>query len=341
MDINIDPELIEHRIYSGEKIPEELRSDVTYGVRAKALATELYGIGVVSFDRIQEIICSITNGIMNISAGAIYGFCRKLSLQAKASLDQIEQHILNGSVAYTDATVITTNGKQCYVRNVSSLDAVRYYAMEKKNLKELSSLRILTKFAGVFIHDHETSLYHFGLDHGECNAHLLRYLLKNTEDCSSTWSLKLIDLLYEMKTCRDEAAVSGESSFSAQEIERYTKRYQEIIELGRKENLTTRPKWAKQEENALLNRLEKYRDNYLLFLKRFDVAFTNNISERDLRKCKNRQKVSGGFRNMDGCKMFADILSVIETAKRMKTSAFDTIVSLFQSPVPVFSFSKG
>lgn len=42
-------------------------------------------------------------------------------------------------------------------------------------------------------------------------------------------------------------------------------------------------KYAKQEE-ALLNRLEKYRENHLLFIKRSEVPFDNNISERDLRK---------------------------------------------------------
>ena len=46
-------------------------------------------------------------------------------------------------------------------------------------------------------------------------------------------------------------------------------------------------KYAKQEE-ALLNRLEKYRENHLLFIKRSEVPFDNNISERDLRKVKNR-----------------------------------------------------
>lgn len=53
-------------------------------------------------------------------------------------------------------------------------------------------------------------------------------------------------------------------------------------------------KYAKQEE-ALLNRLEKYRENHLLFIKRSEVPFDNNISERDLRKVKNRQKMAGGF----------------------------------------------
>jgi len=54
-------------------------------------------------------------------------------------------------------------------------------------------------------------------------------------------------------------------------------------------------KYAKQEEKALLNRLEKYKENHLLFLQNFKVGFDNNICERDLRKCKNRQKIAGGF----------------------------------------------
>ena len=31
----------------------------------------------------------------------------------------------------------------------------------------------------ILVHDHETSLYSYGLDHAECNVHLLRYLIKN------------------------------------------------------------------------------------------------------------------------------------------------------------------
>ena len=86
---------------------------------------------------------------------------------------------------------------------------------------------------------------------------------------------------------------------------------------------------------------EKYKGNHLLFLKNFDVAFSNNISERDLRKCKNRQKLIGGFRSTDGATLFADILSVVETAKRLKKNVFDTILGLFRSSVPAFDFAKG
>lgn len=338
LDVQIGVEVVEYRIYKdapASTIPNS-DSEVFYGARVKALAAELYGVGVVSVKRIQEIISGITNGILNISTGAIYGFFRKLSERAAPSLRQIETCILNGTSAYTDATVVTVNGKQAYIRNVSNASAVRYYAMERKNLENLNAIPLLARFAGVFVHDHETSLYHYGTGHGECNVHLLRYLLKNTEDCGNTWSGKLSELLYEMKKMR-ETAVPG--VLTEAEIAEFIHRYDEIIQLGRVENLTTKPKWAKKDEAALLNRLEKYRDNHLLFLKRVDVAFSNNMSERDLRKCKNRQKVAGGFRNLDGCTMFANILSLIETAKRQNRNVLDTILAVFQSSTPVFQFS--
>ena len=75
----------------------------------------------------------------------------------------------------------------------------------------------------------------------------------------------------------------------------------------------------------LLNRLEKYKANHLLFLHDFAVSFDNNMSERDLRKCKSRQEMSGGFRTQAGSSMYCDILSVIETAKRCHINPFDVI----------------
>ena len=81
------------------------------------------------------------------------------------------------------------------------------------------------------------------------------------------------------------------------------------------------------------NRLEKYKENHLLFLKNFDAAFSNNMSERDLRKCKNRQKMIGGFRTNDGLTMFADLPSVVETARRHGKLALETLIAIAESAV--------
>ena len=63
-----------------------------------------------------------------------------------------------------------------------------YFSSESKNLEMLGSFKIFKEFSGEFTHDHETALYHFGTEHGECNVHLERYLLKNTKGTGNVWS---------------------------------------------------------------------------------------------------------------------------------------------------------
>ena len=263
IDINVETQITEYRIYEEAEASEMPCGDVFYGPHIKALTVELYGIGVVSFKRIQDIIWSITRKMINIAAGTLYGFCRKFASRGKRSLDQIEEQLLDGTVAYTDATVVTINGKQGYIRNISNNSAVRYYAMAKKDLETLRKIELLAKFAGILMHDHETALYHFGIEHAECNSHLLRYLLKNSEDSTNSWSAQLSELLTEMKENREKAITAGRRFFSDEELEDYYLRYGKILSTGHVENRSTSPKWAKQEEAALLNRLEKYRDNHL------------------------------------------------------------------------------
>jgi len=62
----------------------------------------------------------------------------------------------------------------------------------------------------------------------------------------------------------------------------------------------------------------------------FNVPFDNNMSERDLRKCKNRQKMSGGFRTETGKEIYCSLLTITETCKRQGKdliNAFKTILS--------------
>ena len=79
------------------------------------------------------------------------------------------------------------------------------------------------------------------------------------------------------------------------------------------------------EELALLNRMEKYSVNHLLLLHRFNVPFDNNMSEHDLRKCKNRQKLSGGFGIAQGRNMACLIICFVEICKRRSLNVFLSI----------------
>lgn len=316
-------------------IPDEYRADVSYGTTIKAIAAFLYSEGVVSNDRIATFINSLSGDTLDISTGSIYHFCRKFSEACAAVRPQIEEELLNAEKICTDATVIRRNGKQEYIRNFSTEDCVLYYGTEKKDIETLEKLRIFQIFTGTLIHDHETAVYHFGGAHGECNVHLARYLRKNTEETGNRWSHSLCSFLYGMNEARNRWIQQGRKSLEKDEAARYAARYEELVSLGREQNKKTRGRIAKKEEKALLNRLEKYKQNHLLFLYDFRVPFSNNMSEKDLRICKNRQKMAGGFRTTAGKEMYCNIISFIETIKRRKRNIFQSIIALMNG-APAF-----
>ena len=60
------------------------------------------------------------------------------------------------------------------------------------------------------------------------------------------------------------------------------------------------------------------------------------MSERDLRKAKNRRKMTGGFRKPSGLDMYCKIMTVIETAKRKQVGIIDSIKNIFSGSPAVF-----
>ena len=65
-------------------------------------------------------------------------------------------------------------------------------------------------------------------------------------------------------------------------------------------------------------RLKKYKEGCLRFLNDPRTPFSNNEAERDLRMDKLHQKISGGFRSMQGAWDFVNLRSVIATATARK-----------------------
>lgn len=323
----------EIRIYKDDggkyPVPSDLRTEVTYGKNVKAMAAHLYSEGVMSNDRICDFINSMTGGALSISTGSVYNACRRFSELCRGEMAAVEGSLANSEVLCTDATVVSNNGKKAYIRNFSNGESVIYVGMDNKKLETLRGLPLLGKFAGILEHDHETALYHFGTGHGECNVHLGRYLLKNTEETKNKWSRDLRSFLNGMNRCRKRAVEQGRACFTEEEIRRYYARYDEILADGDAQHEGTEGKYAKSEERKLLNRLKNYKDNHLLFLRNFAVPYSDNMSEKDLRICKNRQKMAGGFRTEGGLDMYCNIIGFIETVKRRKMNIFQSIGLLF------------
>ena len=128
------------------------------------------------------------------------GFIKVSRGKYSGSIKQIEDGVLNSNVAGTDATTVTTNGVQTYIRNFSTENYVLYKSMQHKNIESMKEIGIMANYTGTFVNDHETSTYHFGNDNAECNVHLIRYLTKNTQESGNAWSRDMTELLLSMNT---------------------------------------------------------------------------------------------------------------------------------------------
>ena len=79
---------------------------------------------------------------------------------------------------------------------------------------------------------------------------------------------------------------------------------------------------------TLWKRFHKHRAALLLFLHRDDVPPTNNASERALRNSVIYRKVTGGFRTEWGAQTYANVISLLQTARRQGQSLMDTMIDL-------------
>ena len=82
--------------------------------------------------------------------------------------------------------------------------------------------------------------------------------------------------------------------------------------------------------------IKRFRQHLFVFMGNRDIEPTNNGSERALRPCAVYRKITNGFRSEWGAKLYADIRSVVETARRRGLRAIDAIrLTLAGSPIPV------
>ena len=78
----------------------------------------------------------------------------------------------------------------------------------------------------------------------------------------------------------------------------------------------------KKDELNLIERLDKFKENHLLFTKDFSVDFNDNTAEKGLRLVKRKIAVSFMFKNSNRMKEYATIIIYIETYYRHCISRF-------------------
>ena len=140
----------------------------------------------------------------------------------------------------------------------------------------------------VVMHDHLLLNYNdkYNFKNAECNEHTKRYLKKILDIFSEhNWAKEMRELLINTNNRKKELIIKNINSFTEAELEELSSRYDEIIEKGYLENNKVNLAYIKDknDELNLIERLETFKENHLLFAYDFSVEFTNNTSEKGLR----------------------------------------------------------
>ena len=285
-----------------------------------------------SLDAIKSLLGEFTDNKLIPSKGSIYSWIHRLSdVLSNTEYEKIKKELLNSLVLHVDETPIKINGEQYYIHNISNDKYTLQYVSKKRGEKAIKDFGLLKQFNGILVHDHFIMYYNYGSENAECNVHALRYLKGVTDFTEHKWAKKLSSLLIEMKNRKEELIASGIERISDTEYESFKNRYLEILKEGNleyKKDLKTNS--YKKDERRLLNRLEKYVDNHLLFLKKFYVPFSNNRAEADLRFAKIRQKI-GKFRSIEGANNFVVIRSFASTCSKNKKSLNSSLKEVFSN----------
>ena len=329
-DIKLKRIVTKHIIYPNK--PTNLTNyPVIYGNNIKVIEC-LLNHKYMSLDGIQSFIYDAASNNILTSKGSLYSWNKEIyNKLLNTEYEHIIKELLNSLVLHVDESPIKINKEQYYLHNISNGTHTLQYVTKHRSQKDIDEFGFLKQFKGILIHDHYLMYYNYGSDNAECNVHVLRYLNAVSEFTNHTWAKELKDFLLEMKAIKEKYIVDGKNKISNEEYENFKNKYLDILDKGKKERLSDLKNNAyKDEEIKLLNRLIKYSENHLLFLKKFFVPFSNNQAESDLRGIKIKQK-TGKFRSIEGANIYAVTKSCLSTYKKNNINLYDALLKLLNN----------
>jgi len=179
---------------------------------------------------------------------------------------------------------------------------------------------------GTLCHDHEAKFFNYGKNNASCGSHLTRELKGLRDSYNCQWAEVARRFILGMNEYKNNDLALGETTCNPEKLIWFENEYDRLVAQGRETHRQMQDnEWGRSEFNAMLNRLTKFKDSYLLFMRDYKVPFTNNLTERDLRNEKTKEKVSGLFRSWKGIEDHSKVRSFLSTLKKRGKDLFCAI----------------
>ncbi len=309
--------------------PDGVNAPVQYGTRIGAFVLYLLHYQLLPEKRLVELLADLL-GVKLVTA-TIARISQDCARRFQGFADVVRVHVAAAPVKHMDETGFRIGGRTQWLHIASTALLTFYRVCAKRG-------SLLMNVAGIVVHDHWKPYYTMpGVLHALCNAHHLRELKALVEIEKEDWARKMQRVLrracHAANLARDRGVPLKPSLIAL--IERC---YDAIIAEGLafheahaplaqpvKGGGKRRGRVPRRTGHNLLLRLATRKQDTLRFLHDPKVPFTNNQAERDGRMMKLRQKISGGFRSVEGAMDFALIRSLFSTAKKQGWNVIDAL----------------
>ena len=329
-------------VYTEYRYPCGTTPCLFYGENLKTLCVLLSNNGMVSESRLSDFFRELTDGLITVSEATIEKFNKEASL--RVNIDGMKQDLLNGVVMHVDETLLrcvqlleyddvyrTSEGSSfdAIIRTHSNATTTLYTVNPHKDDRGIEKDELIPAFFGILSHDHDMKYYKYGIFHATCGSHLCRELKGLYELYGIYWADKFRNFYVGMNEYKKRTLIC-----EADKLLEFEVKYDKLVCAGYIVlNEMKCGSFIYEQFRPVLNRLRKYKDAYMLFIRNYEAPFTNNQAERDLRPCKTKQKVSGCFRSWAGIVCYAIIRSFLSTAHKRKQNLFSAVKELFVPPL--------
>jgi transposase len=337
----------EHRIHdclcadcgthSRAAFPDGVNAPVQYGPRIKAFVTYLLHYQLLPEGRLVELMADLFG--VKLTAATIARMSRSCAARVADFVTTVRDLVASAPVKHMDETGFRIGGKTQWLHVACTVWLTFYRVCAKRG-------SLLANVTGIVVHDHWKPYYTMeGVSHALCNAHHLRELKALIEIEKEDWARKMQQLLcrachaanlarereIDLKTFRPRLYAQIERRYDAilaQGLAFHENQSQLVPDVPQGKPRRRGRKKRRTGHNLLL-RLSNRKQDVLRFLHDLAVPFTNNEAERAARMMKVKQKISGGFRCLEGAIAFAAVRSFISTARKQ---GWNVIQAIAQDP---------
>jgi transposase len=303
--------------------PAGLAPGSPFGPNLRAFVLYLRFAQAIPFERLARLMSDLLG--LEISEGALANLLEASGDAFARQTSLIRDRLLSGTILQSDETSARVGKKTWWTWVFHNGDSACFC------IRPSRGKAVVEEFLGEVRPDFWVS-DRFGAQmgwartgHQACLAHLLRdvqYAIDAGDGVFAPAIKKLLKQAVAIGRRRDRLKDSTLVAYAAK------------LEAKLDRLLQIEP--ANRQGQKLLRIIKKYRQNLFVFVTNRALPPTNNGSEQALRPCVIFRKITNCFRSQWGAKLYADVRSVFETARRRRIPILQSIrLTLDERPLPV------